>query len=200
MDEIPVRRRRRRREGDTQNKSTEEFLIPLVNGRRIRGGRVSNYEPGTVVYVTMSEYIALNKAKANKEEPAADSPLDEVAEETLRPRRRRRGAPSPLSVAPSAPAQSPTKAEAIKSLPHPINTQRAEIKTLATEIANQTAQQFLKDCLPPSLLASLSKEQLYAQQQELSAEIANSLKSQLAWALNRAWLDAQNRTPSSFDF
>ncbi len=42
----------------------------------------------------------------------------------------------------------------------------------------------------------ISEEQLTLQQLELSAEIANSLKGQLAWALNRAWLDAEN-CPSS---
>ena len=83
------------------------------------------------------------------------------------------------------------------TIPHPILTQEAQIKTLANSIAHKTAEQFLKDCLPPSLLSQLSEEQLALQQLELSAEIAHSLKSQLAWALNRAWLDAKN-SPSSF--
>ncbi len=82
------------------------------------------------------------------------------------------------------------------TIPHPILTQEAQIKTFANSIAHKTAEQFLQECLPPSLLSQLSEEQLALQQLELSAEIAHSLKSQLAWALNRAWLDAKN-SPSS---
>ena len=82
------------------------------------------------------------------------------------------------------------------TIPHPILTQEAQIKTFANSIAHKTAEQFLQECLPPSLLSQLSEEQLALQQLELSAEIAHSMISQLAWALNRAWLDAKN-SPSS---
>ena len=38
----------------------------------------------------------------------------------------------------------------------------------------------------------LSEEQLQYQQFELSVGLAESLRSQLEWALNQAWLEAKN--------
>ncbi len=102
-------------------------------------------------------------------------------------RRRRRGDIS---------QDEPTSQTDKSTIPHPILTQEAQIKTFANSIAHKTAEQFLQECLPPSLLSQLSEEQLALQQLELSAEIAHSMISQLAWALNRAWLDAKN-SPSS---
>ena len=102
-------------------------------------------------------------------------------------RRRRRGDIS---------QDEPTSQTDKSTIPHPILTQEAQIKTFANSIAHKTAEQFLQECLPPFLLSQLSEEQLALQQLELSAEIAHSMISQLAWALNRAWLDAKN-SPSS---
>ncbi len=59
-------------------------------------------------------------------------------------------------------------------------------------MALQTAQKFL-DCIPPEMKEVLSDEQLKFQQNELSASLAHTLRSQLSWALNQAWLEAKNK-------
>ena len=78
-----------------------------------------------------------------------------------------------------------------KIIPYPLPERQAEIKQLAQEIANQTAQKFL-ECIPPGMKEILSEEQLEYQQYELSVGIAEALRSKLGWALNQAWLDAKN--------
>ena len=83
-----------------------------------------------------------------------------------------------------------------KIIPHPIPERGAEIKQLTQEIANQTAQKFL-DCIPPEMKEVLTEEQIKYQQYELSVGIAESVKSQLEWALNQAWLDAKSNNQSN---
>ena len=111
--------------------------------------------------------------------------LAEIAPEERGRRRRRRGEKSPLEVEP-------------KIIPYPLPERQAEINQLAQEIANQTAQKFL-DCIPPEMKEALSEEQLKSQQFELSVGLAESLKSQLEWAMNQAWLEAKNSQRSRKD-
>ena len=119
---------------------------------------------------------------------SVDEELAEIPPEE-RGRRRRRGEKSPLEVEP--------KIEP-KIIPYPLPERQAEINQLAQEIANQTAQKFL-DCIPPEMKEALSEEQIKYQQSELSVGIAESLKSQLEWAMNQAWLDAKNTQRSRKD-
>ena len=83
-----------------------------------------------------------------------------------------------------------------KIIPHPIPERQAELQQLTQEIAKGAAQKFL-DCIPPEMKEVLTEEQLKFQQSELSVGIANTLKSQLDWALNQAWLDAKKNNASN---
>ena len=86
-----------------------------------------------------------------------------------------------------------TDSELAPPIPHPLKEaeQRSQIDSLAAEMANQAAQKLLSECLSPQMQAALQPEQLREHQTEISASIASSLKSQLDWALNQVWLEAQ---------
>ena len=202
MNENPARKRRR------TTSSERKFLVPLLNGRRVR--RSSDPLPGTA-YVTTSEYIAL------KEEPASNSQLEQAAKAPPRRGKRKGDNTDAVSSIPTKPTSQPTEqaprrrrkiraatsltpstlnTQATKPIPHPLKDQYEPIKTFTDEFSEQIARQFIQDLIPESLLASLSEEQLRCQKQELSANLADSIHSQLYWALNRAWLDARSNRSS----
>ncbi len=58
-------------------------------------------------------------------------------------------------------------------------------------MAAQTAKKFSGSCIPPQLQSALTVELLERQQQVLAGQIESYLKSQLGWALNQVWLEAQ---------
>ena len=103
----------------------------------------------------------------------------------LRKRRRRRA---------TAPENSPilkTPHPVRLKEPHPLNSQQTQIETLAASMAAQTAKKFSGSCIPPQLQSALTVEILERQQQVLAGQIESYLKSQLGWALNQVWLEAQ---------
>lgn len=172
MNATPIRRRRR----DTKIYQKSLSLIPLLNGKRVR--RSSNPLPGTV-YVTTIEYASL------KEKPSSNSQLEQI--KTTTPIRKKRQGASEKSAFSTPEQQQPTPSP---TKPHPIEDQHTQIQAFAQKVSEQTAQEFIQNMIPDSLLASLSDEQLKFQEQELSANLAESLTSKLYWALNQAWLDA----------
>ncbi len=101
-------------------------------------------------------------------------------------RRRRRRATAPKN-SPVLKTPHPVRLKE----PHPINDQQTQIETLAASMAAQTAKKFSDSCIPPQLQSALTVELLERQQQVLAGQIESYLKSQLGWALNQVWLEAQ---------
>ncbi|MGK7938300.1 MAG: hypothetical protein AB4206_21250 [Xenococcaceae cyanobacterium] len=167
MNETPARKRRR----DTPRE--QKSLVPLLNGKRAR--RRSDPLPGTV-YVSTREYIAL------KEEPAPNSQLEH-------PPRRLRKIREATSLTPSNLSTQGEKA----TLPHPLKDQRPQIQTFTKEVSAEITERFIQDLIPESITSYLSDEQLSSQKLDLSTNLADLIKTQLDWALNRAWLEAQNK-------
>ena len=181
-ESFDMTKRLRLRQGDDDNPIRAFLQSRPSESQRLRRRQGDNQSSTTVEPQQIGTKTGDSKNQGNYESyPQLGETID------YSQRRRRRGDIS---------QDEPTSQTDKSTIPHPILTQEAQIKTFANSIAHKTAEQFLQECLPPSLLSQLSEEQLALQQLELSAEIAHSMISQLAWALNRAWLDAKN-SPSS---
>ena len=175
-------------------------------GKRAR--RSSEPLPGTV-YVSTREYIEL------KEEPAPNSQLEQATKDTPRFGKRGGELVDAVSELPTLPTSQPTehpprrlrKIREATSLtpshlstqrekttpPHPLKDRRSQIQTFTKEVSAEITERFIQELIPESIASYLSDEQLSSQKLDLSTNLADLIKTQIYWALNRAWLEAQNK-------
>ncbi len=188
--EEPVRERRRRviKDSSSEQLTSSVDKSPPETETRARGRRVR--QDSSIEQLTSSvdksppETETRERGRRVRQDSSTDKWSNWVKQGLIDPetgerRRRVRG------------DKSTSRKVEKKTIPHPIPAQQSELNNLAREMALQTAQKVL-DCIPPEMKEVLSDEQLKFQQNELSASLAHTLRSQLSWALNQAWLEAKN--------
>ncbi len=157
-EETPHSRIRESRRED--NQGTEERLIPMLNGKRVR--RKKNPDPGTV-FVRRSEYLAIIR------DDGTNSQLDKSFDSySLRKKR---------STKPLLPKTSISAKE-----------QRIKIKTFAKEMSSEMVELFANEIIPEEIRNSMSSEELEFKKHELSGDLAETINSRLIWAFHQATL------------
>ncbi len=155
---------RKERRGE-DNQPTEERLIPMLNGKRVR--RKKNPDPGTV-FVRRSEYLAIIR------DDGTNSQLDKSFDSySLRKKR---------STKPLLPKTSISAKE-----------QRIKIKTFAKEMSSEMVELFANEIIPEEIRNSMSSEELEFKKHELSGDLAETINSRLTWAFHQATLESQGR-------
>ncbi len=151
-------------------------LLPFFQGRRLRGS--AEYPSGTL-FVTLEEYYQLKQAE--QEGKYATSELDRVAAEMIRLRKHLESS----SLAVVKPKKTISSVFSVKQ-------QRAKIRTLAKENANEIVQQFIEQVLPESIRDSLTPEELELKKQELLGDLAETINNKLNWAFQDALVEPRD--------
>ena len=153
-------------------------LLPFFQGRRLRGS--AEYPSGTL-FVTNDEYYQLKQAE--QEGKYATSELDRVAAEMIRLRKHLESSSGSLAV---------VKPKKTISSVFSVKQQRAKIRTLAKENANEIVQQFIEQVLPESIRDSLTPEELELKKQELLGDLAETINNKLNWAFQDALVEPRD--------
>ncbi|MDJ0648997.1 MAG: hypothetical protein QNJ60_09840 [Xenococcaceae cyanobacterium MO_188.B19] len=180
-----------------KKKAEDSRLFPVVNDKRIWDSEIKNYKPEEILWLTGKELNIVWEADFGRK--GFQALLEVVKNYKLPLVDGRRIPKSKISEYPAEKVEYVRmKAYIEDKMPIPsveevITQQESNIKALAKDIAQETAQRFVKEIIPESLSRHLSPEQIEVQKQDFAYGLSESLKKQLYWELSQARVEAKNR-------